>query len=490
MTAVAAILRYHQNRGELPAPNGSADPAGLNQFLTSYCPTDAKGVQTCDGFLVPLRRCGAGSESLARHRIYRRRGCGCGRGNSAGHCRFSGTRLASAAFACHVPERSARRRPLRGGYRHRRRWLHRDSGSEPALRAHQPDGLSERLQRRRRRLEGCSARRRTLRPAQSALHAVPGGGTLAACHAAPIPGHRHQFRGRTLRAALRSLRLGGFRRATPLRVRCSPVLRCATALSRHTRSRSAPGSPSTSNSPTSRPAGRSAISRVALPSLTRRLARSSTSRWHRRPSASRRRLSSMVPPSPRELPRAEWYPYLALASRGRGKLPRWTWTAPPCALLFATPFQINAEVPLTMAPGVHTIRVQSVYGSAQQAVTVSAVAPGIFLIGNPPVGAITNQNFNLVGTFEPPVKGTVAGYFRHRAGRGDTERATLQDECSSDRAVERDRAHDIFCRTGARLYRPISGERDGAGWYSSRIKYSPYPQSWGSAEQPVVVALQ
>jgi uncharacterized protein (TIGR03437 family) len=74
-------------------------------------------------------------------------------------------------------------------------------------------------------------------------------------------------------------------------------------------------------------------------------------------------------------------------------------------LLLATPFQINAEVPLTMAPGVHNIRVQSVYGSSQQAVTVSAVAPGIFLIGNPPLGAITNQNFSLVGPSNPLPRG-------------------------------------------------------------------------------------
>ena len=52
LTAVAAILRYHQNRGELGSPNGSADPAALNQFLTAYCPTDVKGTQTCDGFLA------------------------------------------------------------------------------------------------------------------------------------------------------------------------------------------------------------------------------------------------------------------------------------------------------------------------------------------------------------------------------------------------------------------------------------------------------
>ena len=58
-----------------------------------------------------------------------------------------------------------------------------------------------------------------------------------------------------------------------------------------------------------------------------------------------------------------------------------------------------------MAPGVHILRIQSAYGSSQQAVTVSAVAPGIFLIGNPPIGAITNQNFNLVGPSNPLRRG-------------------------------------------------------------------------------------
>jgi uncharacterized protein (TIGR03437 family) len=58
-----------------------------------------------------------------------------------------------------------------------------------------------------------------------------------------------------------------------------------------------------------------------------------------------------------------------------------------------------------MAPGVHLLRIQSAYGSLQQAVTVSAMAPGIFLIGNPPIGAITDQNFNLVGPSNPVPRG-------------------------------------------------------------------------------------
>ncbi len=53
VTAVAAMLRYHQNRGELGTPNGSADAASLNQFLTTYCPTDAKG--NADLRRIPLQ---------------------------------------------------------------------------------------------------------------------------------------------------------------------------------------------------------------------------------------------------------------------------------------------------------------------------------------------------------------------------------------------------------------------------------------------------
>ncbi len=74
-------------------------------------------------------------------------------------------------------------------------------------------------------------------------------------------------------------------------------------------------------------------------------------------------------------------------------------------MLLATPFQINAEVPLEMAPGVHSLRVQSAYGSMQQSVLVSAVAPGIFLLGNPPIGAITNTNYSLIGPSNPLPRG-------------------------------------------------------------------------------------
>jgi uncharacterized protein (TIGR03437 family) len=60
LTAVTSILRYHQNRAELRAPNGLADPAALNEFLKQYCSVDMRGRQTCDGFLTV----GASSEQV------------------------------------------------------------------------------------------------------------------------------------------------------------------------------------------------------------------------------------------------------------------------------------------------------------------------------------------------------------------------------------------------------------------------------------------
>ncbi len=52
LTAVAAIVRYHQSRGELPQPNGLADAPTLNQFLTSFCTSDAQSNKICDGFVT------------------------------------------------------------------------------------------------------------------------------------------------------------------------------------------------------------------------------------------------------------------------------------------------------------------------------------------------------------------------------------------------------------------------------------------------------
>jgi uncharacterized protein (TIGR03437 family) len=78
---------------------------------------------------------------------------------------------------------------------------------------------------------------------------------------------------------------------------------------------------------------------------------------------------------------------------------------PPLRLLYTSPFQINAEVPAGIAPGVHTLRIQSAFGTAQQQVTVAAVAPAIFLVGNPPAGALVNPDNSLNGPANPLARG-------------------------------------------------------------------------------------
>ena len=76
-------------------------------------------------------------------------------------------------------------------------------------------------------------------------------------------------------------------------------------------------------------------------------------------------------------------------------------------VLWASGFQINAQVPAGIAPGVHTLRVRSVYGTAQQSVSVSAIAPEIFLIGNSGMGAVLNQDFSMNGPANPLPRGQV-----------------------------------------------------------------------------------
>jgi uncharacterized protein (TIGR03437 family) len=79
-------------------------------------------------------------------------------------------------------------------------------------------------------------------------------------------------------------------------------------------------------------------------------------------------------------------------------------TAP---VISASPFQVNAQVPVGLAPGLHTLHVKSAFGTAQQQVNVPAVAPAIFLVGNPPVGALVNPDGGLNGPTAPIQRGQV-----------------------------------------------------------------------------------
>jgi uncharacterized protein (TIGR03437 family) len=77
----------------------------------------------------------------------------------------------------------------------------------------------------------------------------------------------------------------------------------------------------------------------------------------------------------------------------------------PAPILSASPFQINAVIPAETMPGNRTIQVQSAYGVARQTVNISEFAPAIFLIGNPPVGAVVNQDGTLNSATTPLARG-------------------------------------------------------------------------------------
>jgi len=52
VAAAASVLRYYQGRGELAQPNGPADTVVLNQFLRDACVFDAASNRLCDAFLA------------------------------------------------------------------------------------------------------------------------------------------------------------------------------------------------------------------------------------------------------------------------------------------------------------------------------------------------------------------------------------------------------------------------------------------------------
>jgi uncharacterized protein (TIGR03437 family) len=60
-------------------------------------------------------------------------------------------------------------------------------------------------------------------------------------------------------------------------------------------------------------------------------------------------------------------------------------------------------VPATILAGSHVLRVKSAFGTAQQTVTVSAVSPGIFMVGVPPSGAIENYPDESLNAANNPV---------------------------------------------------------------------------------------
>ena len=72
------------------------------------------------------------------------------------------------------------------------------------------------------------------------------------------------------------------------------------------------------------------------------------------------------------------------------------------AVVAQAPFQINAQVPLDLAPGVYRLLVKSPYGQAEQPLEIRETAPALFLLAGSWSGqgraAIVNQDGRLLNS--------------------------------------------------------------------------------------------
>ncbi|HEU0120050.1 MAG TPA: hypothetical protein VFQ91_05950 [Bryobacteraceae bacterium] len=73
-------------------------------------------------------------------------------------------------------------------------------------------------------------------------------------------------------------------------------------------------------------------------------------------------------------------------------------------VLFATPFQVNAVIPLTVPAGTWTLRVTSVYGTATAAIELRDTAPAIFRLAGGQA-AVTNPDGTLNSPANPAARG-------------------------------------------------------------------------------------
>jgi len=83
----------------------------------------------------------------------------------------------------------------------------------------------------------------------------------------------------------------------------------------------------------------------------------------------------------------------------------------PVLITSTTTFQLNGVIPIDMPPGTHTLNIQSAFGSASQSVSIAAVAPAVFLVGNPLTGAVANQDGSLNGPASPAARGKVVSIY-------------------------------------------------------------------------------
>ncbi len=403
LTSVASILRYHQNRGELRSPNGAADPVSLNQFLTQYCVVDTKGATLCDGYLsagpgaeqiVNLWRAAeftggadvavqpptvaAAADVLAQGSpallslALSRNGVPAG-----GHFVVATGVAADGSLLIQDPSpyfaRTSLADYLNGFATADGAWTAELRGvvqfalrSPSATRflvgalSQQPDLMKTLAIDIQSAAGACGAPLELVDGVDAAGNASGGlVSRLRACDGAQPAYQVSVGAARPFRAFLTDL---------------------ATAGSSIDLSGSAPASYKVT---------RTKLNVVLAPQDTAFTADAVVSAATFGPGISPGGIFSIF----------------GTGLAGSGTATTVDFDGTPATVFLASAFQVNAMVPASIVPGSHILTVRSPFGTARQTVTVSATSSGIFLIGNPPMGAIVNQDGSLNSPSAPLPRG-------------------------------------------------------------------------------------
>ena len=406
LTAVANILQYHQNRGELPAPNGPATPATLNQFLQSFCVTDSKGNAVCDGYLANPN---SGEQVV---NLWRAAGF---TGGVAIVVDTATTQEIADRVALGAPLLLSLGLTLNGTPMGGTFVVAMGVASDGSIVIQDPNPFFARTNLNDY-LNGFSATggawQATLRGvAELALQSPSGTGfLLEAISQSP--------------SIMQNLALS----ATSAAGTCGSPLDLWDAVDSSgnaapgtliSRVLACDGSQSAYQIQVGAAAKFSAsVTDLAVGGGVTDVSGAAPAAYQ----ATRPLLPLVLAPLAASLSTgavvngatftAGIAPGGAMSIFGMGLSGPGIATTVDidgivATLLFASAFQVNAQVPAGIAAGAHTLHVHSAYGTAQQAVTVAAVAPAIFLIGTPPIGAVTNQDGSLNGPGNPLSAGQV-----------------------------------------------------------------------------------
>jgi uncharacterized protein (TIGR03437 family) len=411
LTAVASILRYHQTRGELPAPNGTADPAALNQFLLNDCVGDGNGAQLCDGFLsnpdsgeqvvnlwraaeftggVDVRVLNPATAQIADllaqgSPVLLSLGLSLNGVPAGGHYVMATGVSADGSIVIQDPSPLFARGNLNdylngftlagGAWRASLRgaaWFERRSPSGTRFMvgalSQPPDLMAKLLLDIQSAAGGCGMPLDLL----DAVDSSSAGGLAA---------------GSATGLASRIRVCDGLDTAYQVSVGVAQPYRAfVTDL--------APGGSMADLS-----GNAVATYKASRPQLALVLAPQDVS-FQADAVVNGASFTSGIAPGGVMV-------ILGTGLSGSGSTTAVDIDGEPVPVLAATPFQINALVPSTVAPGTHTLQVQSAFGSARQPVLVAALAPAIFLLGSPPLGAIVNPDGTLNAPGNPAARGQV-----------------------------------------------------------------------------------